>query len=66
LAVIVALASSQIQTVSSGVSAIEELNGFQIAFIGAAIVAGLASIIALLAIKKSNGPSEKKVPMGSA
>jgi EmrB/QacA subfamily drug resistance transporter len=65
LAVIVALASSQIQAVSSGVSSTDGLNAFQLAFIGAGIIAGLASIIALLAIRKSNGSSEKEVPMAA-
>lgn len=66
LAIIVAIASSQLPTGNGGVGTIEGLNGFQIAFIGAAIISGLASVIALLAIRKSNSPSEKEAPMAAA
>jgi EmrB/QacA subfamily drug resistance transporter len=66
LAIIVAVASSQILDGTNGVNSIEGLNGFQIAFIAAAIIAGMASVIALVAIRKSNSPSEKETPMAAA
>jgi sugar phosphate permease len=66
LAIIVAIASSQMPAENGGTSAIEGLNGFQTAFIGTAIIAGLASLIALVAIRKSNSPSEKEAPMATA
>jgi len=65
LAIIVALASSQIQAESSKVGPINELDDFQLPFIGAGIIAGLASIIAVVSIKKSNKSSQKEVPMAA-
>jgi len=65
LAIIVALASSQIQAESSKVGPISGLNDFQLPFIGAGIIAGLASIIAVVSIKKSNKSSQKEVPMAA-
>lgn len=66
LAIIVALASAQIPEGSGVVNPVAGLNGFQLAFIAAALIAALASVIASALIKKSSASSEKEVPMVSA
>jgi EmrB/QacA subfamily drug resistance transporter len=72
LAIIVAIASAQtLQEENSGISSLDAVNnGFHLAFITAAIVAGIATIVALVAIKrpKSSDGKEKEddvvTPMG--
>jgi sugar phosphate permease len=65
LAIIVAVASPLLSDGGNGVGLVEGLNGFQLAFIGAAIIAGLASVVALLAVRKPNMSNQKEAPMAA-
>jgi EmrB/QacA subfamily drug resistance transporter len=72
LAIMVAIASAQtLQEENSGINSLDAVNnGFHLAFITAAIVAGIATIVAVVAIKKpkSSDGKEKEddivTPMG--
>jgi hypothetical protein len=72
LAIMVAIASAQtLQEENSGINSLDAVNnGFHLAFIIAAIVAGIATIVAGVAIKKpkSSDGKEKEdyvvMPMG--
>jgi MFS family permease len=63
LAIIVALASSQTETLENlDLPSIEALNnGFHLAFVAAAIISSFAAIIALVSLKITR--ETKKVPM---
>jgi EmrB/QacA subfamily drug resistance transporter len=65
LAIIVALASALIPEGSGVANPVAGLNGFQLAFIAAAMIAALTSIIALVLVK-SSASTEKEVRMVSA
>lgn len=68
LAIMVAVASAQtLQDSNNGLDSVDALNsGFHMAFIGAAIVAAVATVIAWVAIKKSNASDIKEPPMTAA
>ncbi len=67
LAVMVAVASAQtLYDGNNGVGSIEALNnGFHPAFVGAAVIAALAAVIALAAIKKSKASNEKETAIAA-
>lgn len=61
LAVMVALAASQREVVDAAGNS-DLLAGFQLAFQGAAIVAGVAAVFALVALRSA--PADRQVPVG--
>jgi MFS family permease len=68
LAIMVAVASAQtLQDSNNGLDSVDAMNsGFHMAFIGAAIVAAVATVVAWVAIKKSNASGIKEPPMTGA